>query len=176
MIFSDGLKQAFYLQRPILGQRHRVRSLRRRPNRCRKIGIVVETRHHMPMQVRHNVAETGQIDFGRCKYATHGRFHTVDHVHQFVTLMRRQVGHFGNVLLPDNAAKCRRVGFVVHGNHAQGIGLQQNIFVRRFTNGARLVHYRILISAFTLKLRRMAERGYFNTSGRLKNRSDGLLT
>ena len=80
----------------------------------------------VPMQVGHNIAEAGQIDFGRAEDLAHCGFNLIHHFHNFVAFGRGKVGHLGNMVIPNNAAECRCAGFVVDGDNAQIGRLQQN--------------------------------------------------
>jgi len=57
------------------------------------------------MQMRHHIAEAGQIDLVRVYERQHGSLGGDDNVEQMVTLCHRQVGHLPYMAMPDNPAK-----------------------------------------------------------------------
>lgn len=108
----------------------------RGPNRRGEVGVVFKAGDDVPMQVGHNIAEAGQIDFGRVEDLAHCGFNLIHHFHDFVAFGRGKVGHLGNMVIPNNAAECGCAGFVVDGDDAQVWRLQQNVFVVGSADGA----------------------------------------
>ena len=51
----------------------------RGPNRCREVGVVFKAGDNVPMQMGHNIAEAGQIDFGRAEDLAHCGFNLIHH-------------------------------------------------------------------------------------------------
>ena len=78
-------QQGFDLFRPIVRQGHAVFADGGCPNRGGKVGIVFEAGDDVPMQVGHNIAEAGQIDFGRVEDLAHCGFNLIHHFHDFGT-------------------------------------------------------------------------------------------
>ncbi|KQB49241.1 hypothetical protein LD10_13420 [Neisseria meningitidis] len=103
----------------------------------------------MPMQVRHDIAQAGEVNLGRLKHLAHSGFDFVHHFHQFAAFRCRKVGHFGNMLTPNDAAECRRTAVVMDGDDAQLGGLQQNIFILCRADGAGLGgHFSLFLKVF----------------------------
>jgi hypothetical protein len=78
----------------------------------------------MPVQMRHQVAERGQIDLvGRHHLAQRG-FGRQHHSHQGRLVVRRQVGHFLDVGIQDDAQKAGVIRFI-GAHHATEVVLPQ---------------------------------------------------
>ena len=43
-------------------------ALRRGPDRRREVAVVSKARDHMPVQMRHDIAQAGQVDFVRAQH------------------------------------------------------------------------------------------------------------
>lgn len=71
----------------------------------REMRIVSKTRDQVPVQMRHHIAEAGQIDFLRLQNLALRSFYLADHLHQGRAFRYRQIGHFPDVRIPDHAAK-----------------------------------------------------------------------
>lgn len=56
------------------------------------------------MQMRHNIAEAGQIDLVRLYERQHGGFGGGDNVQQMMALGHRQFGHLPYMAMPDHPA------------------------------------------------------------------------
>jgi hypothetical protein len=93
--------------------------------------VVAEARDHMPVQVRHDIAERGEVDLVGRHHFTQRGFAGEHHLHQCLPLGDRQVGHFPDVGIEDDAQKTRVVRLVgahhaalgVAPQHAAAIGL-----------------------------------------------------
>lgn len=66
--------------------------------------------NNMPMQVRGHIAKAGEINFFRLHHLAHGTFHGKHRVHQCCAHLNGEVGHFPDVLVPNNAAEAGIVG------------------------------------------------------------------
>ena len=108
------------------------------PNRRRESRIVFKSGDNMPVQVWNDIAQAGEVNLGRLKHLAHGDLDVVYHFHDFMAFGCRKVGHFGNMLTPNDAAECRRTAVVMDGNDAKVGGLQQNIFILCRADGTRL--------------------------------------
>lgn len=134
------LQQRFDFCQPIFRQPECVFAHRVCPNRRGKTGIVFKSRHHMPMQMRHHITQTRQIDFARLQHRSHCRLHAVHGFHQNGAFIGGQIGHFRHMRAPNHTAKRRGFGFVLHGNHAQLGIFPQHRFPHR---GAKWTIHRI---------------------------------
>lgn len=101
------------------------------------------------MQVRHDIAQAGEVDFCLPEHLAHSGFDFVHHFHQFAAFRCRKVGNFGNVSVPNDAAECLRTAVVMDGDDAQLGGLQQNIFILCRADGAGLGgHFSLFLKVF----------------------------
>ena len=71
--------------------------------------IVCITWNHVPVKMRHDVAETCQIDLIRTHDLADRRFHQPHGRHQLLAFYRRQIRHLGNMRIPYDAAETRIV-------------------------------------------------------------------
>ena len=69
-------------------------------------------RDHVPVQVRHHVAQRGQVDLVGRQDGLLGFLDHVHGLHQQLAAMRRQAGHLGQVAVPDHAGEAGVVGVV----------------------------------------------------------------
>jgi len=53
-----------------------------RPDRIRKINVILPAWNDMPMQMRHYITEAGEVDLVRLNRFAHGGFNRKDHVEQ----------------------------------------------------------------------------------------------
>jgi hypothetical protein len=74
------------------------------------------------MQMRHHVTETGQIDLVWLRDFPHRGFNRKYHVHQTLPLGRRQIGHFPDMGIQDDAAKTRVMGVIDPDHAAKSVG------------------------------------------------------
>ena len=88
------------------------------PGRARKVPVLADTGNNVPVQMGHHGAELRQIDFIRVEYLSLNRFHTKNKTHELHLFGRGKVGHFLDVLLPDNTGIARvvRLGGVNNAN------------------------------------------------------------
>jgi len=77
------------------------------PHRLGKMAIILPPRNDVPVQVRDDIAKTGQIDLVRGKQLPHHRFDSENNLHQIMSSVLRQIAHFTHVICPDHAAKAR---------------------------------------------------------------------
>lgn len=82
------------------------------------MGVVGKAGDDVPMQVRYDVAKAGKVDFAGAQDLAHGAFDLKYGVHQVLAFGFVEVGHFGVVGVPDDAAKGGNVCFVVDGDDA----------------------------------------------------------
>jgi hypothetical protein len=59
----------------------------------------------MPVQMRHRVAEAGQINLVRLDQQSNGRFNGKDETHQMTSFRHRQIGHFPHMRAPNHPAE-----------------------------------------------------------------------
>ncbi len=83
-------------------------TLRTRPDRCRKVAVVVPARNHVPVQVGHDIAEARKIDLVRPQEVAHDGFGGIYNIEQAVTIGNGQIGHLAHMRLPDDAAESRK--------------------------------------------------------------------
>lgn len=72
--------------------------------------IVAEAGNQMPVQMRHHIAEAGQVDFLGLHHFTQRGFDLTHGAHQGRPVFYRQIGHFLDVCIPDHAAEARVIG------------------------------------------------------------------
>jgi len=82
------------------------------PYRIGKMRVIPETGNHMPVQMRHHIAERSEVDLVGGQHFAHCRFGGKYHTHQGLLVVRRQVGHLFYVGVQDNAQKAGVVRFV----------------------------------------------------------------
>ena len=80
--------------------------------------IAGESRYHVPVQMRHDVAETGEIDFFRRKQIAQQSFDRIDDTHQPRSIGFGQIRHFPGVGLQDHAAESGVIG-IAREHHAR---------------------------------------------------------
>ena len=71
----------------------------------------------MPVQVRHDVAETGEIDLVGPQQFAQQAFDCINDVHQAGALSIGEIRHFRRVLGQDHAAESRVI-VILHEHHA----------------------------------------------------------
>ena len=64
------------------------------------------------MQVRHHVAQCGQVDLGGLQVVTQGLLHHGHHIHAMLAAGGFQVGKLGHMGIPDHAVKRRKPDFI----------------------------------------------------------------
>jgi len=84
---------------------------------------------NVPVQVRYDVAQAGQIDFGREQHPAHRCFSAPHRRHHFLPRFGGQIRHLGHMVAPNHAAKRGCGGRVVYGNHTQAAVLPQHGFI-----------------------------------------------
>ena len=82
--------------------------------------IVSETRDGVPMQVRHLIAKRSEIDLVGAHGVAQRTLHRKYHAHKMRTFRFRQVSHFLDVLMPDDAAEAGII-CITHHNHAAAL-------------------------------------------------------
>jgi hypothetical protein len=102
-------------------------ALARRPHRLRKVRVVREARDHVPVHVRHHVAEAGQVDLVRLHHAAHRALHCVHDAHQMCPLGLAEIGELGHVRAPDHAAEARVVVLGRREDDPQHVVLPQHL-------------------------------------------------
>jgi hypothetical protein len=90
----------------------------RHPDGRREMRVVSVARDDMPVQVRHDIAQTGDVDFRRRHRFAHGQFDLVQGFVEEQAVFLRQVVHLAHVIAPDHAAKARIAG-VVDQDHSK---------------------------------------------------------
>ena len=78
--------------------------------------IVAKTRNHMPMQVRHLIAEARQIHLVRLVQLAQHLLDPKDDMHHPIALGRLQVGHFRDVAGEHHPQKAR-ISFDLCAHH-----------------------------------------------------------
>lgn len=69
------------------------------------MAVIRPARDHMPVQVRSDVAEAGEIHLVREYGGAHDRFDGADDIEQVASVGRRQVGHFADMRMPNHSAE-----------------------------------------------------------------------
>ena len=95
-----------------------LRAQRGAPDGIRKMAVPVEAGDHMPMQMRHPVAQRGEIDFGGRELLAQDLLHQHHGLHAVLALTGREVGEFRHMRVPDHAVE-RRMTRLVGMDHAQ---------------------------------------------------------
>ncbi len=95
------------------------------PNGAGEMGIVGKAWNHMPMQMRHHIAQAGQVDLVRLHDCADGYFSTDYPVEQVCPVGWSEIAHFTHMLFPDDAAETGIAGFFNQQNPEQGIFVQQ---------------------------------------------------
>ena len=106
------------------------------------MAIVAPPRNDMPMQVRYDIAKAGKIDFVRMDQAAKHAFDSQYHSHQVLNLARRQIAHFGTMLVPDNPTKPwkRLLLCTFNLHHTASAVLPYQFAAKRVAQGAGIVH------------------------------------
>ena len=78
--------------------------------------IVGEPWYDVPVQMRHDIAETGEIYFFRCKQFAQQSFDRKDNAHQPRAIRLGEVRHFLDVIIQDHPAESGVIG-VARENH-----------------------------------------------------------
>ncbi len=82
------------------------------PDRSREGQVIAPPRHDVYVQVRHLVAEAGDIDLVGRQLITKNALHPAQDLQQFKRLWLRQIGQFHDMLSPDQAQQARPIGLV----------------------------------------------------------------
>ena len=88
------------------------RGLRPGPDRGRERQIIAPPRHDVHVQVRHLVAEAGDIDFVGRQFIAKNALHPAQDLQQFKSLRLRQIRQFHDMLSPDQAQQPRPLRLV----------------------------------------------------------------
>ena len=83
-----------------------------------KARVPVEARDHMPVQVRHHVAERGEVDLGRRQRVAQALLDHGDGFHAQRAVFGDEIGPFGHMVFPDHAIEGRKARFL-RVDHAQ---------------------------------------------------------
>lgn len=92
--------------------------------------VVGVPRNDMPMHMRHLVAETGEIDLEWRETGAHGALQRENAAHQVVAVGDLEIGHFGRVRLPDDAAETRVIGIIDTNDTTAGVLPQHRLIGR----------------------------------------------
>lgn len=84
----------------------------------------------MPVQMRHHIAQAGQIDFLRLQDFALRRFNLADRTHQGGSIFDCQIGHFLDVRIPDDAAKAGII--CISDQHDAQLFIAENNFAAGF--------------------------------------------
>ena len=79
--------------------------------------IVGKSRDDVPVQMRHNIAETGEIDFFRRKQLAQQSLDNIDDAHQPCAIRLGEVRHFLRVVIEDDPAESGVIG-IAREHHA----------------------------------------------------------
>ena len=90
------------------------------PNGLGESRVVTKSRDDVPVQVRRQIAETGDIHFLRPQRLPQRGLQREYRVHKYLTIRRREIGEFPDMLVPDNAAETGIGGTIstAHPYHA----------------------------------------------------------
>src|ERR1043165_1865988 len=83
----------------------RRRALRPRPDRIRKVAVVLEARNHVPVQVRHEIAKARKVHLVRIKQRANGGLDAKHDAHQMCAVDTREVGHLAHMRVPNDTTK-----------------------------------------------------------------------
>lgn len=72
----------------------------------------------MPMNMRNDISEAGQIDLVGGKQLTNNRFDGINDMHQRIPRCRVEVRHLANVFVPDDTAKAGVIWIINPNNSA----------------------------------------------------------
>jgi hypothetical protein len=94
------------------------------------MSVVLPASNHVPVQVRHHVAETAQIDLLGLRDFAHAALDLPHHMHQMLAVGVVQVGHFSRVTVPDHAQEGRMIG-IARVDHTQPVVAPQPVVAGR---------------------------------------------
>ncbi len=80
--------------------------------------VVGESWDDVPVQMRHDIAETGEIDFFRRKQFAQQSLDHIDDAHEPRAIRPGEVRHFLRVLIEDDPAESGVIG-IAHEHHAR---------------------------------------------------------
>ena len=66
--------------------------------------VIVEAWNNVPVQVRDQIAQTGEVDFVGLQQLAQRLFNDENDMHEVVLLCGRKIAHFAYVCVPDDAA------------------------------------------------------------------------
>ena len=98
--------------------------------------VIFKARNYMPVQMRNDIAERGEVDLVGMQHVAHGLFGFAHHLHQTAALGGCQVGHFLDVLIKDDAAKAGVIGRVGSVDHAAKVVFPEDFFASSFAQWA----------------------------------------
>jgi hypothetical protein len=102
------------------------------PDRVREMSVAMPARNYVPVEVRSQVSQAGQIDFIRLQHLPNRTFHREHHSHQVLSFRYWQIGHFLDMVRPDDAAEARIIAVFDQHNPTQCI-LPQRCSAHIFT-------------------------------------------
>lgn len=100
------------------------------PDRLREMAIIMPARDDVPMQMRRQVAQAGEIHLVGSEQGTDDSLDCENDVHQRLALGRFEIGHLAHMGGPDNPAKARVAG-VVDKHDTTGRGRPEDRPTRR---------------------------------------------
>lgn len=90
----------------------------------------------MPVQVRYDIAERGEVDLVGAHHVAHGLFGFAHHLHQTAAFYGLQVSHFLDVAMQNHAAEAGVIGRVGHVDDAAEVVLPEQFFAACFAQRA----------------------------------------
>lgn len=76
--------------------------------------VVGEPGYDVPVQMRNDIAKTGEVDFIRRQQFAQALFDGMDRAHQLRSLLLGQVGHFPDMCIQDHTAEPGVIGVSRH--------------------------------------------------------------
>lgn len=111
------------------------------PNRIGEVGVVSAARNHVPMHVRHHVAQARDVHLVGPDDVAHRFFRREHHVHQMAPVVGRKIGGFGDMAIQDDAAEAG-VFAVVDQDDAGEIVFVEHVARRAVAEFAGSLHAR----------------------------------
>ena len=136
------IDQSGHLVHPILRKRSSDRiPLRFAPDWFWEMAVVRKTRNDVPVQMRRDITQTGEVDLQRMERFKQSLLHRHDDTHQVIAILLSQVAHFPDMVIPDNATEARITWIVyVHDSAKRVLPDQISAAARtKFTIGS--IHF-----------------------------------
>ena len=78
--------------------------------------VIAEAWNNMPVQMRDQIAQTGEVDFVRLQQLAQRLLNDENDLHEVVLLCGRKIAHFAYMCVPDDAAQSGIIRFIGQDN------------------------------------------------------------